>query len=73
MPGTGYSFNTDWTLHVENANNHQLTWGVLAAALGALRDYVVTQNGGGPGTFEIFDGENQVGKGTIGFGTGAAV
>ena len=55
------------TLWVYDANNHHLTWGVLGAALQALRDYM-SQHGHAFGTvsFSVFDGENQTGQGFIG-------
>lgn len=43
-----------------NANNHQITWGVLAAALVALKDYMSVQNWYGAVTFDIYDGVNRV-------------
>lgn len=53
-------------LRVRNTNNHQLTWGVLGAAIDALAEYM-NQAVTGPGEswFSIFDGENEVGTGTI--------
>lgn len=47
-----------------NANNHQVTWGVLQAAIEALGDYM-DQYGYGSVTFQIYDGQNQVGQGSI--------
>lgn len=47
-----------------NANNHQLTWGVLAAALKAVKQYMEA-NGYRQAHFDIYDGENMVGKGLI--------
>lgn len=38
----GGAENTE--LYMRNANNHQQTWGVLGAAIGALQDYM-NQNG----------------------------
>lgn len=53
-------------LRIVNANNHQLTWGVLGAAIDALGEYM-NQAVTGPGEswFSIFDGRNEVGTGTI--------
>ena len=48
-----------------NVNNHQQTWGVLAAAIAALKDYM-SQNYFGRASFNIFDGRNEVGEGTVG-------
>lgn len=47
-----------------NANNHQLTWGVLGAALKALKQYMES-NGYRQAHFDIYDGENMVGKGLL--------
>lgn len=54
-----------YQLRVNNANNHQTTYGVLGAAVAALSDYM-SQHGCATGTFSIHDGLNQVGEGTIG-------
>lgn len=48
-----------------NVNNHQQTWGVLAAAIAALKDYM-SHNYYGGASFSIFDGSNEVGEGTVG-------
>ena len=55
---TGISIRT-W-----NTNNHQQTYGVLAAALCAVADYMRSQYFGAI-TFWIFDGTNEFGKGVI--------
>ena len=52
-------------LHVWNTNNHQITRGVLSAALDALADYVETRFAGAL-SFYIYDGDNEVGQGLIG-------
>jgi len=54
------------TLLAGDANHHQLTWGVLGAALQAVKEYM-SQSGNSFGTayFSIFDGDNQTGKGSI--------
>lgn len=57
---------TGLVLNVANANNHQTTWGVLGAALSALKDFVAESGGFTSATFEIFDGVNQVATGTLG-------
>lgn len=46
-------------------NNHQTTWGVLAAALEAVKYYMGVFGYGEVG-FGIWDGENQVGEGHLG-------
>ena len=52
-------------LSTRNANNHQQTWGVLGAAIGALRDYM-SKNGYGQASFYVFDGGTEVAAGIIG-------
>ena len=49
-------------LVVWNANNHQTTWGVLGAAVEALRE-CMRVNGWGVGRFGIWDGGIEVGGG----------
>lgn len=48
-----------------NADNHQMTWGVLREACLALFDYMLRNNNFGSARFEIYDGNHQVGKGLI--------
>lgn len=48
----------------QNANNHQLTFGVINTALVALTDWV-EQHEIATCTFYVFDGENQVGEGVF--------
>ena len=63
--GTTFESMEGLVMAVSNANNHQLTWGVLKSALAALDDFI-NQNGGFvSATFDIFDGQNQVGTGKI--------
>ena len=56
-------------LAAKNANNHQLTRGVLEAAITATWQYMRSRQYGGRSqgtvTFQIFDGLNQVGIGSI--------
>lgn len=54
------------SLHVWNTNNHQITWGVLGAALNALWEYMYANARHGGADFEIYDGPNQVALGAIG-------
>lgn len=62
--------NTNWadaqglTLLTWNTNNHQTTYGVLAAAIRALWGFMDGQ-GFGTVRFTIFDGDNEVGAGTL--------
>lgn len=67
MPaGTFDRFPSDDGLLVSvwNANNHQTTWGVLLSALEALGDWM-EQYEYGSVIFQIYDGQNQVGRGSI--------
>ncbi|KAA6413775.1 MAG: hypothetical protein FRX48_02136 [Lasallia pustulata] len=49
-----------------NVNNHQQTWGVVAHAVNALLTFMLNYQSFGMAQFLIFDGENQVGTGTLG-------
>ena len=53
-------------LRTMNSNNHQLTYGVLGAAISAL-DIYMSQYYYGGASFTINDGMIEVGKGVIGF------
>lgn len=48
-----------------NANNHQQTWGVMGIAIEAFTQYVIKHGTYGAVSFEIYDGENQVGQGAL--------
>lgn len=55
-------------VYVANSNNHQMTLGVLGAALSALSDfftYLQDEIQVTPGRFEftVVDGDNEVGRG----------
>ncbi|KAA6408694.1 MAG: hypothetical protein FRX48_07776 [Lasallia pustulata] len=50
------------TLTAMNANNHQLTWGVLAAAIQALLTLMGAQHWWGAATSTVYDGDNAVGE-----------
>lgn len=60
---------SDALVYVENSNNHQITLGVLAAALEALSQYFThlqdTHAFATPGRiqFAVVDGDNEVGRG----------
>lgn len=56
--------NACLTVRISNANDHQITWGVFGSALLALGDYMVKSGSGGV-AFLIYDGENEVGQGSI--------
>ena len=49
------------TLSALNANNHQLTWGVLGAAIQALLNLMANQEWWGAAMATVWDGENEVG------------
>lgn len=51
-------------LYSANANNHQQTYGVLAAAMSTLRNYM-NRFGSGEVVFSIYDGANLVAEGSI--------
>ena len=53
-------------LNVQNANNHQCTWAVLREALWAVGNFMAVRDMWGEAEFSIFDGQNQVGQGSIG-------
>lgn len=54
-------------LTIRNANNHQMTWHLLSSALLVVVDYMSEKNKFGTVVFDIFDGGNQVGHGSISF------
>lgn len=51
-------------LYLGNANNHQLTYGVAAAAVQAMVTFM-RQAGAGPVSWQIWDGMNWVGRGGL--------
>lgn len=53
------------SVRMENSNNHQQTLGVIAEALGMLMDFMNLSRDQGVGKFFVFDGTNEVGRGTI--------
>lgn len=55
-----------YSIDVRNANNHQCTYGVVHSAVTALMDYMLTENDYGLMDFEVWDGDNQVGVGSLG-------
>lgn len=61
-----YMSSTGVGLQAWNADNHQTTWGVLGVAISAVLDCMATNGYGGAG-FHIYDGENLVGIGLVGF------
>ena len=63
--GRFFSATEQTGVHVSNANNHQTTLGVLAAALNALSEYM-SLTAFGEATFTIHDGGNLVSEGTVG-------
>lgn len=53
-------------LEVANANNHQTTYGVLAAALLSLASYMVQTDDANRASFDVYDGPNRVASGWVG-------
>lgn len=53
------------SLAVVNADNHQITWGVLASAVWGLRDFMTRSNIYACAYISIFDGVHLVGTGRI--------
>lgn len=51
-------------LTVWDANNHQVTYGVLGGVIVAVEG-VMAQNGYGEASFRVYDGDNWVGKGIV--------
>lgn len=62
---------TDLAMHVWNDNNHQITWGVLGAAVHALEDFMFSRQEWGGANFEIYDGQNKVAQGVLGLVPGS--
>lgn len=57
--------STNMAFRAWNANNHQLTWGVLSAAIRAVLDCMRVRDTWGDVMFDIYDGGVQVGRGVI--------
>lgn len=69
LPGGAYTHSFDTvSLRIVNANNHQLTRGVMLSAITALRSCLQTYNVCGTANFGVFDGSHKVGIGTMSFG-----
>lgn len=67
LPGGRFVFADHMmVLNVWNSNNHQITWGVLGAALWGLRDFMEEMNVWGSTVFQVFDGLTWVGSGMLG-------
>ncbi len=60
-----HAASTNMAFRAWNANNHQLTWGVLLAAIRAVSNYMMVENAWGDAEFDIYDGGIQVGRGVI--------
>lgn len=63
--GEFVQFGAEAVLRMWNANNHQLTWGVVGLVVIGLLDFISTQPNAAAIVFKIFDGANQVGAGQI--------
>lgn len=59
-----YDFSGGINFRTWNANNHQQTYGVVGAAISALRDFMDKFEYAAV-DFEVWDGGNQVGEGQI--------
>ena len=65
IPSGSFSFSKySINCQASNANNHQLTWGVMGAAIEALANFM-TLYGFGAARFGIYDGDNLVGQGVF--------
>lgn len=60
----------DTVLRIWNANNHQLTWGVVGQVVTGLLDYMSPQTHGAAIVFKVFNGAHQVGAGQISMSSG---
>ncbi|MCJ1305304.1 hypothetical protein MMC08_008118 [Hypocenomyce scalaris] len=56
-------------LLAENADNHQITWGVLGAAIQAVLSLMAAQEWWGATTAVVYDGENEVGTLAVSVGS----
>lgn len=68
VPGGLFRLNDGVTgaeIRCMNSNNHQITWRVLGAALYALEDFMNEHQIWSGAIFDIYDGENRVGVGSI--------
>ena len=52
-------------LTVAHANNHQLTWGVLGAALQGVEPFMTDNDARDAVNFDILDGDYQTRQGSI--------
>lgn len=79
IPGGSFEWHgfQNLAFQILNANNHQVTWGVLGAAVTGLRDYFLSSpsapgrlSEGNPVGYAVYfsvkDGENVVGMGSLG-------
>ena len=57
-------------LFLVNANNHQLTYGVAAAAVQAIINFLTNNGGYAPMFAQIYDGVNMVGQAVVGYPSG---
>lgn len=67
IPHGAFDFQArGFSWYAVNMNNHQMTFGVVGAAIDALITFMLNYSSYGKAQFSIFDGENQVGTGTLG-------
>ena len=55
----------DLLIVVDNANNHQVSWGILASTIWGLRDFMTQIGFEGVVTFGIYEGAHLVGQGRV--------
>lgn len=65
IQGGLFVFGLTPKINVWNANNHQVRYAVLAKAIGAVMEYMLTSDIYGAADFAIFDGQNKVGEGVV--------
>ena len=64
IAGGGFQTGVPFFLKVRNANNHQITYGVMCRALEAMADWMA-EHGDALVVYEIWDGDNMVGNGVV--------
>ena len=67
IPAGTWQFQLDGLQFVvDNANNHQVSWGVLASAVWGVREFMLSMGIAGVVAFSVYDGVNLVGQGRVG-------
>lgn len=65
IAGGAFDKGSPYYVMARNANNHQMTYGVLGKALHVLADWM-SASGDALVRYEVWDGDNLVGKGLVG-------